>query len=123
LAAIPPSRGDDAPTLRALDERTVLADSKSGFEILDRVRPPRRATALDRGPGWFTRHPPVLLATGWQRIPGATVAIVEQHDGLVHGLRVRFDQPLRELTLLRWTSCTEIERLMLQPDGRIKAEQ
>jgi hypothetical protein len=115
LSAIPPSRGDDAPVLRALDDHAVLAESSSGFAILDQVRPPKRATPLDRGPGWFTRRPPLLLSNGWQRTPGATVAIAEQHDGLIHALRLRFDRPLREITMLRWASCTEVERLSLQP--------
>jgi hypothetical protein len=114
LFAIPPSRGDDAPTLRALDGYTVLAESKSGFQIQDKIRPPKRSTALDRGPGWLTLRPPPLLANGWQRIPGATVAIAEQHEGLVHALRVRFDWPLRQITILRYLNCEDLERIDLE---------
>jgi hypothetical protein len=56
-----------------------------------------------------------LLAKGWQRIPGATVSIAEQRDGRVHALRLRFDRPLREIAVLRWISCTEVERIPLRP--------
>lgn len=108
LSAIPPARGDGVPRLRALDDHTVLAESTSGFEIQDRVRPPKRATALDRGPAWLTLRPPPLLSQGWQRIPGATVAIADQQAGLVRALRVRFDRPLSEIAFLRWADCTPL---------------
>ncbi len=114
VLAIPAGHGEADPVLKPIDDDTLMVESPAGFDILEKPQKLERESGINRGPAWLLLTPPALVAVGWQRIRGATVAISARDEKGITRLRYRFDRPLSEIVFLRYRGCAAPTRVRLE---------